>query len=122
MLDLSKLSALELPKNEIEVDVLGVKQKITVTAYDDGVSLDIADIADTHPESQERRVRKMLLCECAKLSENEAEKLIRYDREACYAIITEIFNLRQKFVDAQKAEREKAKKNSVAETKMDTQV
>ena len=88
----------------------------------DGVSLDIADIADTHPESQERRVRKMLLCECAKLSEDEADKLIRYDREACYAIIAEIFNLRQEFVDAQKAEREKAKKNSVAEIKMDTQV
>jgi hypothetical protein len=118
-LDLSKLSALELPSKEIEVKILGDTQKIRVYAYDDGVSLDIADIADAHPESQERRVRTMLLIECAKLSSNDAEKLVRYAKDATVEIINAIFDLRKEFVDARNREQEAAQKNLTGEKSQD---
>jgi hypothetical protein len=118
-LDLSKLSALELPSKEIEVEILGDTQKIRVYAYDDGVSLDIADIADAHPESQERRVRTMLLIECAKLSSNDAEKLVRYAKDATVEIINAIFDLRKEFVDARNREQEAAQKNLTGEKSQD---
>ena len=118
-LDLSKLSALELPSKEIEVEIMGEKQKIRVFAYDDGVSLDIADIADAHPESQERRVRTMLLIECAKLSSNDAEKLVRYAKDATVEIINAIFDLRKEFVDARNREQEAAQKNLTGEKSQD---
>lgn len=118
-LDLSKLSAMELPSKEIDVKILGDTQKIRVYAYDDGVSLDIADIADAHPESQERRVRTMLLIECAKLSSNDAEKLVRYAKDATAEIINAIFDLRKEFVDARNREQEAAQKNLTGEKSQD---
>lgn len=118
-LDLSKLSVLELPSKEIDVKILGDTQKIRVYAYDDGVSLDIADIADAHPESQERRVRTMLLIECAKLSSNDAEKLVRYAKDATAEIISAIFDLRKEFVDARNREQEAAQKNLTGEKSQD---
>jgi hypothetical protein len=120
-LDLSKLAALELPKKEIEVNILGDVQKVTVSAFDDGVSLDIADIAEVYPESQERRVRKKLLCECAGLSEDDAEKLIRYDRNAAFVIVNAVFDLRDEFLKARETERAKAEKNSNREGSVLTQ-
>lgn len=118
-LDLSKIPAVELPKKEISVTLLGVKQTLTVSAYDDGTSLDIADIAEAHPDSQERRVRKLLLMECAKLDEDTAEKLIRFHREAVYDIINAVFELRNDFVKARQEETEKAQKNLTGEKSAD---
>ena len=118
-LDLSKIPAVELPKKDITVDLLGVKQTLTVQSYDDGTSLDIADVAETHPESQERRVRKLLLVECAGVDEDTAEKLIRYHRDAVYEIVNAIFELRDEFVKARKAETEKAQKNLTGEKSAD---
>ena len=49
MLDLSKLKALELPKKEISVEILGEEQKLEVQAFGDDIWVDISDITEYNP-------------------------------------------------------------------------
>ena len=110
-LDLSRLDALKLPEKEIEVSILGGDPvKLTITAYDDAVSLDIAGTAEAHPEESERRVRVLLLQQCAGLSEADAEKLVRFDAETAAKILSAVFDLRDEFVKARNELRDAAKK------------
>jgi hypothetical protein len=111
-MDLSKLKALELPTEEIEVEILGEKQKVKISAYDDAVQSDMADIDENFKTDSERRLRRHLLTYCANLNEEDADLLISRDNHAVSAIVNGIFDLRDRFVKARNEMREKARKNS----------
>ena len=114
-MDLSKLKALELPTEEIEIEILGESQKVQITTYDDAVQSDMVDIDENFKTDGERRMRKLLLTKCARLSEADADLLISRDNHAVTQIINGIFNLRDRFVKARNEIRENARKNSAGE-------
>lgn len=111
MLDLSKLKALELPKKEITVEILGEKQSLEITAFGDDVSLDISDIVENNKDSAEKKSRLHLLKNCAGLSEVDALCLLKNDGGAASAIIKEIFSLTEDFRKEREKIREQAEKN-----------
>lgn len=119
-MDLSKLKALELPSEEIEIDILGEKQKVKVCAFDDAIQTDMTDITENFKLDGERRLRMLLLTTCAGLSEDDATLLIAKENRAVTQIINGIFDLRERFVKARNEIRKKAEKNSGGENLPDT--
>lgn len=111
MLDLKKLKALELPKKEITVEILGDEQKLEVHAFGDDISLDISDIMEHNPNDSEKISRLHLLTSCAGLSEDDAKCLLKNDGKAASAIISEIFSLTEEFDKEREKIRKQAEKN-----------
>lgn len=112
MFDLSKLKALEFPKREIEVEILGEKQHFTVRAYGDAMLLDLADIRAGFPETAERRWRHSILLTCVDgMTEEGAGLLLERAGEASVVILNEIFNLSDEFNKAREKITEEAEKN-----------
>ena len=112
MLDLSKLKALELPKKEVEVEILGELQKVEVSAFGDDIYLELSDIKDSNPTNCEYLSRKILLNKCAGLSDDDAKILLSKDGRAATKILTEIFEITDAFDAERKKIRENAKKKS----------
>ena len=112
MLDLSKLKALELPKKEVEVEILGELQKVEISAFGDDICLELADIKDFNPTNCEYLSRKILLNKCAGLSDDDAKILLSKDGRAATKILTEIFEITDAFDAERKKIRENAKKKS----------
>lgn len=113
-IDLSKLKALELPSKEIEVEILGEVQKLTITAMGDDLSLDIREMR-TELELSEVATRKRLLEKCARLSAEDATILCERDGSAAAKIISAILDLSDEF-DAERLKiREEAKKKQEVE-------
>lgn len=111
-IDLTKLKALELPSKEITAEVMGEEQKLTIHAYGDDVSLNMADIVENYPSDSELRIRQMLLVKCAGMTDEEAALYISRDGKGAAGVIREIFALTGEFDKSRKAERDKAKKKS----------
>ena len=111
-IDLSKLKALALPSKEIEAEVLGEKQKVTITAYGDDVSLRMADIMDNYPSEGELRVRLLLLQECAGMSEEDARLYLAKDGKGAAGVLRAIFDLTAEFDKSRLSARDAAKKKS----------
>ena len=109
-IDLTKLKALALPSKEINAEVLGETQKLTVTAYGDDISLKMADIVENFPTDGELRVRELLLTECAGMSADEAHLYISRDGKGAAGVLREIFDLTHEFDKARREQREAAKK------------
>ena len=112
MLDLSKLKALELPKKEVEVEILGELQKVEVSAFGDDIYLELSDIKDSNPTNCEYLSRKILLNKCAGLSDDDAKILLSKDGRAATKILTYIFEITDAFDAERKKIRENAKKKS----------
>lgn len=113
-IDLSKLKALKLPSKEIEVEILGEIQKLTITAMGDDLSLDIREMR-TELELSEVATRKRLLEKCAGLSAEDANLLCERDGSAAAKIISAILDLSDEF-DAERLKiREEAKKKQEVE-------
>lgn len=111
-IDLTKLKALALPSKEITVDLLGEPQTLTITAFGDEVSLNMADIWDNFKSDGTVRVRTMLLQNCAGLSAEDASLLLARDGAAASKILNEIFALTDEFEQKRREVREAAKKKS----------
>ena len=112
MLDLSKLKALELPKKEIEVEILGEVQKVEISAFGDDIYLELADIKDTNPTNSEYLSRKLLLVKCAGLTDDDAKILLSKDGKAATKIMSAIFEITDAFDLERKKIRENAKKKN----------
>ena len=111
MLDLTKLKALELPSEEIEVEIMGEKQTLTITALGDDMTLDFNDIRKKN-ELYEVKQRKYALTRCAGLTDEQADLLCAKAGEVVAEIITKILNLTEKF-DAERLKiKEEAKKKA----------
>ena len=107
-LDLSRLEALKLPEETVEIKIGAEMQKVTVTAHDDTVLIIISEIMKNHPEDGELRVRRLLLTGCAGLTQEQAETLLRYDGRAAAELIQKIFELTAKFNSERDRMREQA--------------
>lgn len=107
-LDLSRLEALKLPEETVEIRIGAELQKVTVTAHDDMILIIISEIMKNHPEDGELRVRRLLLTGCAGLNQEQAETLLRYDGRAAAELIQKIFELTAKFNSERDRMREQA--------------
>lgn len=111
-IDLSKLKALELPKKEIEIDILGEKQKITVSAHSDDLLMSVSDIRDNFKEDAEYRCRKLFLTSCVEgMTEENADILLKKCLSVSTIIMDAIFDLTEEFDKARKEKTKEAEKN-----------
>lgn len=119
MIDLTKLKALELPTEEIEIEILGEKQKITISAMGDDISLDFRDIRKEN-EIYEVKQRKYVLVRCAGFTEDQADILCARAGEVAAVIIGRILDLTDKFDKEREKITEEAKKKVSAVAVTDT--
>jgi hypothetical protein len=119
-IDLTKLKALELPTKEIEVEILGEKQTVKVSAMSDDMSLDIRDIQKSG-EIYETKTRCYILVSCAGMKPEDAELLCCNDGAAAAAIISAILDLTDEFDKARDKMREEAKKKHEAKSTESTE-
>ena len=113
-LDLSKLSALELPSKEIEVEILGENQTVKISALDDEVSLRILSINssdDIAEDNKQVQIRRIALEHGTALTEEEITMLMRKAASAANFIFVSISQLTKEFSAARQKIREEAKKN-----------
>lgn len=113
-LDLSKLSALELPSKEIEVEILGENQTVKISALDDEVSLRILSINssdDIAEDNKQVQIRRIALEHGTALTEEEITLLMRKAASAANFIFVSISLLTKDFSAARQKIREEAKKN-----------
>lgn len=113
-LDLSKLSALELPSKEIEVEILGENQTVKISALDDEESLRILSINssdDIAEDNKQVQIRRIALEHGTALTEEEITLLMRKAASAANFIFVSISQLTKDFSAARQKIREEAKKN-----------
>lgn len=113
MLDLSKLKALELPKKEITVEILGEEQTLEIRAFADDTLLKLSDLKESHAENFEIESRNLILKTCTDMSQDDISCLIRMDGNAASEIIKGIFALNDEFNEERRKIRDQAKKNCV---------
>ena len=116
MLDLSKLKALELPKKEISVEILGDEQKLEVQALDDETAIKIAAIAGSdgigEDEKELRARREMLRGGVVGISDDDIDLLMKKAAAVVTKIMLEIRDLTAEYGKARNATREEVEKNS----------
>lgn len=110
-MDLTKLRALEMPKKEIEVEILGEVQKIVISAMGDNISLDIQDIREEN-ECSEVKMRQYLLIHCAGMTEADAKLLCERAGGAAAMIANAILDLSDEFDNERIKIAQEAKKKS----------
>lgn len=115
MLDLKKLKALELPKKEITVEILGDEQKLEVQALDDETAIKIAAIASadiSEDEKELRARREMLRGGVVGISDDDIDLLMKKAASVVTKIMMEIRDLTAEYGKARNATREEVEKNS----------
>ena len=116
MLDLKKLKALELPKKEITVEILGEEQKLEVQALDDETAIKIAAIAGSdgigEDEKELRARREMLRGGVVGISDDDIDLLMKKAAAVVTSIMIEIRDLTAEYGNARNVTRGEVEKNS----------
>ena len=112
-IDLTKLKALELPSKEVQAEVLGELQPVTITTFGYDVSLKIDDLRLNYPQDGEFRVWLLLLMECAGMTADDAAIYISRDGKAAASLIKEINKFTKEFDRLCEEKRADAKKKSL---------
>ena len=116
MLDLSKLKALELPKKEITVEILGDEQKLEVQALDDETAIKIAAIAGSdgigEDEKELRARREMLRGGVVGISDDDIDLLMKKAAAVVTKIMIEIRGLTAEYGKSRNVTRGEVEKNS----------
>lgn len=116
MLDLSKLKALELPKKEIAIEILGEVQKVEISALDDESAVRIAAIHETGsiPEDErEIRIRKEILkAGVPGITDDEISVLMTKAGAVVTNIMVEIRDLTAEYAKSRSEARSEIEKNS----------
>ena len=116
MLDLSKLKALELPKKEITVEILGEEQKLEVQALDDETAIKIAAIASSdgigEDEKELRARREMLRGGVVGISDDDIDLLMKKAAAVVTQIMLEIRDLTAEYGNSRNVTRGEVEKNS----------
>lgn len=116
MLDLKKLKALELPKKEITVEILGEEQKLEVQALDDETAIKIAAIAGSdeigEDEKELRARREMLRGGVVGISDDDIDLLMKKAAAVVTKIMLEIRDLTAEYGKARNVTRGEVEKNS----------
>lgn len=116
MLDLKKLKALELPKKEITVEILGEEQKLEVQALDDETAIKIAAIAGSdeigEDEKELRARREMLRGGVVGISDDDIDLLMKKAAAVVTKIMLEIRDLTAEYGKSRNVTRGEVEKNS----------
>ena len=115
MLDLSKLKALELPKKEITVEILGDEQNLEVQALDDETAIKIAAIASadiSEDEKELRARREMLRGGVVGISDDDIDLLMKKAAAVVTKIMIEIRDLTAEYGKARNVTLGEVEKNS----------
>lgn len=116
MLDLKKLKALELPKKQITVEILGDEQKLEIQALNDETAIRIAAIAGSDgigdDEKEVRARREMLRGGVVGISDDDIDLLMKKAASVVTKIMMEIRDLTAEYGKARNATREEVEKNS----------
>ena len=116
MLDLKKLKALELPKKEITVEILGDEQKLEVQALDDETAIKIAAIAGSdgigEDEKELRARREMLRGGVVGISDDDIDLLMKKAAAVVTKIMVEIRDLTAEYGKSRNVTRGEVEKNS----------
>lgn len=116
MLDLKKLKALELPKKEITVEILGDEQKLEVQALDDETAIKIAAIAGSdgigEDEKELRARREMLRGGVVGISDDDIDLLMKKAAAVVTKIMLEIRDLTAEYGKSRNVIRGEVEKNS----------
>ena len=116
MLDLKKLKALELPKKEITVEILGDEQNLEVQALDDETAIKIAAIAGSdgigEDEKELRARREMLRGGVVGISDDDIDLLMKKAAAVVTKIMLEIRDLTAEYGKARNVTMGEVEKNS----------
>lgn len=115
MLDLKKLKALELPKKEITVEILGDEQNLEVQALDDETAIKIAAIASadiSEDEKELRARREMLRGGVVGISDDDIDLLMKKAAAVVTKIMIEIRDLTAEYGKARNVTLGEVEKNS----------
>ena len=116
MLDLKKLKALELPKKEITVEILGDEQNLEVQALDDETAIKIAAIAGSDgigdDEKELRARREMLRGGVVGISDDDIDLLMKKAAAVVTKIMIEIRDLTAEYGKARNVTLGEVEKNS----------
>lgn len=118
MIDLTKLKALELPSADVEIDILGEKQTVKVTAPDDTTAVKLFDIGSEPGKGGGEitvEVARVVLKTCVpELTPEDAELLVtKALQSAALPIVAKVRDLRVEFDKAKAEAAEAAEKKSV---------
>lgn len=117
MLDLKKLKALELPKKEIAVEILGEEQKLEIQSLDDETAIKIAAIANsatTTDEDREVKIRREILRNgVVGISDDDVDVIMKKAAQAATEIMIGIRDLTTEYGESRNATREEIKKKSI---------
>lgn len=112
-IDLSKLKALQYPTKEIELDIAGEIQSVTIQALDDETSVQIALLGEQKdsPENILKLHRMVLANGVCGISGEDVDMLCKKAMPAAMKIIEAVRDLTVQFADIRKATTDDAKKN-----------
>lgn len=116
MLDLKKLKALELPKKQISVEILGDEQELEIQALDDETAIKIAAIAGSdeigEDEKELRARREMLRGGVVGISDDDIDLLMKKAAAVVTKIMIEIRDLTAEYGKSRNVTRGEVEKNS----------
>lgn len=116
MLDLKKLKALELPKKQITVEILGDEQKLEIQSLDDETAIKIAAIAGSdgigEDEKELRARREMLRGGVVGISDDDIDLLMKKAAAVVTKIMLEIRDLTAEYGKARNVTLGEVEKNS----------
>ena len=117
MLDLKKLRALELPKKQISVEILGDEQTLEIQALDDETAIKIAAIANSATatdEDREVKIRREILRNgVVGISDDDVDVIMKKAAQAATEIMIGIRDLTTEYSESRNATREEIKKKSI---------
>lgn len=117
MLDLKKLRALELPKKQISVEILGDEQTLEIQSLDDETAIKIAAIANsatTTDEDREVKIRREILRNgVVGISDDDVDVIMKKAAQAATEIMIGIRDLTTEYGESRNATREEIKKKSI---------
>lgn len=116
MLDLKKLKATELPSKEIEIEILGEKQKVEIRCPDDTVAAYIATLTDIeagNPELPALIIRKVLESALPEVPVEDLAAWMQKDLKSATLAAAEARKLMNEFATARKKTKEQIEKNAL---------
>ena len=117
MLDLKKLRALELPKKQISVEILGDEQTLEIQSLDDETAIKIAAIAGSdglgEDEKELRARREMLRGGVVGISDDDIDLLMKKAAAVVTKIMIAIRDLTAEYGKSRNVTLGEVEKNSV---------
>ena len=114
-LDLTKLKALELPTEEIEIEILGEKQSVTICCPPDTVAVEIAEKAQMNSaDTPIEIIKTILIAGMPDVSKEDIVIWLEKDFKSAAEAAAKVRDLMGKFAKLKEEKRKEIEKNSSA--------